>query len=53
MKGWIEMTHDKSIVIRAREIQSELVENRRQLHRNPELGMKLPNTVSFVQRKLG
>lgn len=36
----------------AKELQEELVENRRYLHQNPELFMELPNTVAFVQERL-
>ncbi|MFV0363671.1 MAG: M20 family metallopeptidase [Suipraeoptans sp.] len=37
---------------RARELKTELVNNRRQIHENPELGLDLPNTVTYVMDKL-
>ncbi|MCC8023202.1 MAG: M20 family metallopeptidase [Clostridiales bacterium] len=37
---------------RAMELQEELVENRRYLHQNPQLGFELNHTVSFVRSKL-
>ena len=37
---------------RAQEIQPEVVANRRYLHRHPELGFQLDNTVAFVKEKL-
>ena len=40
------------ILKRAQEIQDEVVANRRYLHRNPELGFQLGNTVRFVKEKL-
>lgn len=46
------MLDNKGLLNRALALQSEIVGNRRELHRSPELGMKLPNTVSFVQQKL-
>ena len=33
-------------------LQEEMIENRRYLHENPELGLELPNTSSFVHSKL-
>lgn len=33
-------------------MKDELVENRRYLHENPELGFDLENTINFVERKL-
>lgn len=36
----------------AKEIYSELVEWRRYLHQNPEVGFDLPNTSKFVKEKL-
>jgi hippurate hydrolase len=47
-----QMTLEKELLERASKLQNEIVDNRRELHRNPELGMKLPNTVDFVQKKL-
>jgi len=46
------MALEKELLDRASKLQNEIVDNRRELHRNPELGMKLPNTVDFVQKKL-
>ena len=40
------------ILKRAQEIQPEVVANRRYLHRHPELGFALDNTVRFVKEKL-
>ncbi|MBQ9686168.1 MAG: amidohydrolase [Oscillospiraceae bacterium] len=40
------------ILKRAREIQPEVVANRRYLHQHPELGFDLDNTVRFVKEKL-
>lgn len=37
---------------RALEIQEEIIENRRTLHRYAELGFDLPNTVDLVMRRL-
>lgn len=37
---------------RARELSDELIEIRRHLHQNPEVGFDLPNTVSFVKEEL-
>lgn len=37
---------------RAKELQDELVQYRRYLHQNPEVGCNLPNTVKFVKEKL-
>lgn len=37
---------------RANEIKNEIIKNRRYLHRNPEIGFELDNTVSFVKREL-
>lgn len=36
----------------ARVLYDEMVANRRQLHRNPELGFELSKTVAFVKQKL-
>lgn len=36
----------------AQQLEQELIEIRRQLHQNPEIGMELPKTVSFVKAKL-
>lgn len=33
-------------------LEEELIEIRRHLHQNPEIGMELPNTVAFVKEKL-
>ncbi|MEG0774199.1 M20 family metallopeptidase [Clostridium sp.] len=37
---------------RANSLQDEMIANRRYLHENAELGMKLPTTVKFVMGKL-
>lgn len=42
----------EKIFARAKEMQNELVEWRRQIHKNPELGMELPITSAFVKAKL-
>ncbi|MDH6365801.1 amidohydrolase [Enterococcus sp. PF1-24] len=36
----------------AKMLQDELVEMRRTLHRNPEIGMDLPKTMAFTKQKL-
>lgn len=36
----------------AKEIKEELIEIRRHLHRNPEIGFDLPNTAAYVKEKL-
>ncbi|MDY0236879.1 MAG: M20 family metallopeptidase [Gudongella sp.] len=46
------MINSDNILDRAKELQDELIQNRRHLHKNPELFMELPNTVAFVQQKL-
>ncbi|MBO0439218.1 M20 metallopeptidase family protein [Candidatus Enterococcus ikei] len=33
-------------------LEEELIQIRRHLHQNPEIGMELPNTVAFVKEKL-
>ncbi|MFD1900473.1 M20 metallopeptidase family protein [Enterococcus termitis] len=45
------MLTEKQIVF-AEGLQEELVEIRRHLHQNPEIGMELPQTVAFVKAKL-
>lgn len=40
------------ILTRAQELEEELIQNRRYLHRHPELGFALDETVSFVKEKL-
>lgn len=42
----------KNILNQAKSMQNELVEWRRYLHQNPELGMDLPITTAFVTDKL-
>lgn len=37
---------------RAKELYPQIVENRRQIHQNPEVGLDLPETIAFVQKKL-
>lgn len=41
-----------SYVQRARDMQDEIIANRRHLHENPELGFDLPNTVAYVKEQL-
>ena len=36
----------------AQELQPEIIENRRHIHEDPELGFDLPNTRSFVKERL-
>ena len=40
------------ILKEAQNLQEELVTYRRHLHENPEVGMELPNTATFVKEKL-
>ncbi|MDO5135051.1 MAG: M20 family metallopeptidase [Eubacteriales bacterium] len=42
----------QKIVEEAREMQEELVQMRRYLHRNPEVGLELPVTKAFVMEQL-
>ena len=42
----------KELLQRAKQLQPELVENRRWLHRHPELGFDLTETCAFVEEKL-
>ena len=37
---------------RALELKDELIENRRYLHSHAEAGLTLPNTVTYVEKKL-
>jgi len=37
---------------RAKELETEIIENRRCIHANPEVGLVLPETVAFVIEKL-
>jgi hippurate hydrolase len=46
------MEKNSNMLEAAKGLQQEIVDNRRNLHKNPELGMKLPYTVEFVQEKL-
>ena len=39
-------------MIKKTTLQTELVDIRRHLHRNPEVGMELPATKDFVWQKL-
>ena len=41
-----------SIYTESTEMYNELIEWRRELHKIPELGLELPQTVSFVRKKL-
>ena len=41
-----------SIYTESKEMYDELIEWRRELHKTPELGLELPQTVSFVKNKL-
>lgn len=36
----------------AQELQTEIIENRRHIHEDPELGFDLPNTRAFVKERL-
>lgn len=40
------------ILEEAKRIRAEIMEDRRTIHKNPEVGFDLPDTVSFVQRRL-
>ncbi|EOH98106.1 M20 metallopeptidase family protein [Enterococcus pallens] len=42
----------KRIVCEATNLQAELVEMRRTLHRQPEVGMDLPKTLAFIREEL-
>lgn len=42
----------KNYFERAMELNQELVQNRRHLHQNPEIGMDLENTAQFVEERL-
>lgn len=42
----------KRIICEAANLQAELVEMRRTLHRQPEVGMDLPKTLAFVREEL-
>ena len=37
---------------RARELHDQMICDRRHLHRAPEVGMDLPDTVAFVKKRL-
>jgi len=37
---------------RAKELEAELIQNRRHIHSNPEVGLDLPKTVAFVMDRL-
>ena len=37
---------------RAKQIHDEMINNRRYIHRNAEVGMELPNTTKFIIEKL-
>jgi len=37
---------------RSKEMETELIQNRRHLHANPEVGLELPETVAFVMGQL-
>ena len=42
----------KVLIDEAKKINSELIENRRYLHRHPELSLSLPVTKQYVMKKL-
>ena len=42
----------KTLLAEAIEMKDEIVENRRTIHRTPEVGAHLPQTVQFVEEKL-
>ena len=46
------MILEQTILKEANELYNEMVANRHHLHENPEVGMELVNTVSFVESKL-
>lgn len=37
---------------RAQELKDEIIQNRRRIHQNAEVGLNLPNTKAFVTEKL-
>lgn len=42
----------QTIYQQAKQIQQELVEIRRHIHQNPEVGTELPHTKDFVKARL-
>ncbi len=42
----------KSILEKAKKIEQEIIDNRRYLHKNPEVGFYLPKTAEFVKEQL-
>lgn len=42
----------KELLVEAKELEQEIIENRRYLHQNPECGFELDNTCRFVKEKL-
>ena len=42
----------ETLLAEAIEMKDEIVENRRAIHRTPEVGAHLPQTVQFVEEKL-
>ena len=40
------------ILEKAKELENELVTNRRQIHSNPEIGLELEKTTEYVVKKL-
>ena len=42
----------ETLLAEAIEMKDEIVENRRAIHRAPEVGAHLPQTVQFVEEKL-
>ena len=42
----------RTLLIEAEEIRAEITADRRALHRNPEAGSDLPETVAYVKRRL-
>lgn len=43
----------KSVIESAREIQEQIVQDRRAIHRRPEVGFDLSETAAYVQKRLG
>ena len=42
----------KELLERAKELNPEIINHRRHLHQNPELGLHLPKTAAYVWEKL-
>ncbi|WP_436513753.1 M20 metallopeptidase family protein [Clostridium thermobutyricum] len=46
------MEFKENILNDSKELKSSLIEIRRELHKNPEVGIYLPNTIKFISSKL-